>query len=219
MSRRKHVLGITGNIACGKSVVVEMLNELGAETMDGDAMVHQMMGPGSELGPAIRERFGEGTVREDGSIDRAALGAIVFSDPQALADLEEMIHPRVVAEKRAAMYRPGPDVLVLDAIKLFEAGIADDCDEVWVINCSRETQIERLLKRNGIDRAEAERRIDAQPPQAEKVARADVVIENDGDLEDTRAQVLAAWKRLTGQDDSRSSFQPGGGTQSEVRNA
>ncbi|HEX2281508.1 MAG TPA: dephospho-CoA kinase [Thermomicrobiales bacterium] len=219
MPRRKHVLGITGNIACGKSVVVSMLGELGAETMDGDAMVHAMMGPGSALAPAIRARFGEATVRDDDSINRPELGKVVFSDPEALEDLEHLIHPLVVAEKRAAMYRPGPDVLVLDAIKLFEAGIAADCDEVWVVNCSRETQIERIMARNGVDRTEAERRIDAQPPQSEKVAKADVVIENDGALSDTRKQVLDAWNRLTGQDVSLSSFQPGGGTQNVVRNA
>lgn len=197
MPRRKHVIGVTGNIACGKSAVLKMLEELGAETIDGDVLVHQLMGPNSILAPAIRERFGAHTVAEDGSIIRPELGKIVFSDPEALADLEAIVHPLVVAEKRAAIHRPGPDVLVLDAIKLFESGMADDCDEVWVVNCSRETQIERLMARNGIDRAEAERRIDAQPPQEEKVARADLVIENDGSLEETRAQVLAAWERLT----------------------
>lgn len=196
--RRKHVIGVTGNIACGKSSVLAILAELGAETIDGDALVHELMGPGSSLAPQIGERFGEATVADDGSIVRPELGKIVFSDPQALGDLEAIVHPFVVAEKRAAMHRPGPDVLVLDAIKLFEAGIAAECDEVWVVNCSRETQIGRIINRNGVDRAEAERRIDAQPPQSEKVARADFVIENDGDLSDTRRQVLAAWERLTG---------------------
>lgn len=197
MTRRKHVVGVTGNIACGKSAVLKMLRELGAETIDGDELVHQMMGPGSILADPIRERFGDGVIADDGSIIRPELGKIVFSDPEALADLEAIIHPLVVAEKRAAIHRPGPDVLVLDAIKLFEAGMAADCDEVWVIDCDRETQIKRLTARNGIDRAEAERRIDAQPPQAEKVARADVVIDNNGALSDTHKQVLAAWERLT----------------------
>lgn len=200
MGRRKHVIGVTGNIACGKSAVLAILSELGAETIDGDALVHGLMGPGSNLAPGIRERFGTGTVASDGSINRPALGKIVFSDPHGLADLERIVHPYVVAEMRGAMHRPDPEVLVLDAIKLYEAGIADDCDEVWVVNCTRETQIARIIARNGVDRAEAERRIDAQAPQSEKVARADLVIENDGSLEETRAQVLAAWKRLTGND-------------------
>lgn len=199
VTRRKHVIGVTGNIACGKSAVLEALDELGAETMDGDKMVHEMMGPGSTLAAPIRERFGDSVIAEDGSIIRPELGKIVFSDPEALADLEEIIHPLVVAEKRAAIHRPGPDVLVLDAIKLFEAGMAEDCDEVWVVDCTREKQIERLLRRNGIDRAEAERRINAQPPQEEKVARADLVIDNNGDLDALKQQVVAAWNRLTGQ--------------------
>lgn len=191
------MLGLTGNIACGKSAVVDILEEMGAETMDGDKMVHEMMGPGSSLAGTLRERFGDNIIAEDGSIIRPELGKIVFSDPVALADLEGIIHPLVVAEKRAAIYKPGPDVLVLDAIKLFEAGMAEDCDEVWVVDCTREKQIERLIKRNGINRAEAERRIDMQPPQSEKVAKADVVIDNNGTLDELREQVLSAWSRLT----------------------
>ena len=197
MPRRKHVIGLTGNIACGKSTVVTMLRELGAETIDGDAVVHELMGPGSPLAPRIRAAFGDAVIRGDGSIDRPALGRIVFSDPAALRRLEEITHPPVLARKRARIHEPGPDVLVLDAIKLFEAGMAADCDEVWVVICAREQQIARLMARNGIVHAEAERRIDAQPPQAEKIARADVVIDNSDTLERTRAQVLAQWQRLT----------------------
>lgn len=198
MSRRKHIIGVTGNIACGKSAVLEMLSELGAETIDGDALVHHMMGPGSLLAPKIREQFGESTVADDGSINRPEIGKIVFSDPAALTDLERIVHPFVVEAMHDAMQRSGPEVLVLDAIKLYEAGIADDCDEVWVVNCTRETQIKRIVARNGVDQTEAKRRIDAQPPQSEKVARADLIFENDGSLEETRQQVIAAWNRLTG---------------------
>jgi dephospho-CoA kinase len=198
MPRRKHVIGLTGNIACGKSTVVAMLDELGAETIDGDRVAHQLMGPNSPLGPEISAAFGEHVIRADGSVDRAALGQIVFSDPAALARLEEIVHPPVVAHKRQRIAEPGPDVLVLDAIKLFEAGIAADCDEVWVVTCTREQQIARIIARNHVDRAEAERRINAQPPQEEKVAKADVVIDNSGALEHTREQVLSNWRRLTG---------------------
>jgi dephospho-CoA kinase len=197
LERRKHVIGVTGNIACGKSAVLEMLAELGAETIDGDTLVHELMGPDSPLAAQIRARFGDHVVADDGSINRPALGRIVFSDPVALDDLEAIVHPPVVAAKRDAMYQPGPDVLVLDAIKLFEAGLAAECDEVWVVDCTREKQIERVMSRNRVDRPEAERRIDVQAPQAEKVARADLVIDNNGDLEDTRKQVVAAWERLT----------------------
>jgi dephospho-CoA kinase len=203
MPRRKHVIGLTGNIACGKSTVVAMLDELGAETIDGDRVAHQLMGPNSPLGPRIQAAFGAHVIRADGSIDRPALGQIVFSDPTALVRLEAIVHPPVVAHKRARINEPGPDVLVLDAIKLFEAGMAADCDEVWVVTCTRDQQIERIMARNKVDRAEAERRINAQPPQAEKVARADVVIDNSSTLEHTRTQVLANWRRLTEAADTR----------------
>lgn len=195
--RRKHVIGLTGNIACGKSTVVAMLTELGAEAIDGDQVAHQNMGPGSPLGPALVEAFGKDVLNPDGSVNRRALGAIVFSDPAKLAQLEAIAWPPVIATMRAAMAREEPPVLVLDAIKLIEAGIAAECDELWVVTCPREQQIARIMARNGVDRAEAERRIDAQPPQEEKIARADVVIHNDGTLEELREQVLAAWTRLT----------------------
>jgi dephospho-CoA kinase len=135
-------------------------------------------------------------VNPDRSINRPALGRIVFSDPAALEDLEHLIHPAVVKHMRMAAERPEPPVLVLDAIKLFEAGIADTCDSVWVVDADRETQIERIIERNAVDRTEAERRIDAQPPQSEKVARADVVIDNAGSLEETKRQVREAWDRV-----------------------
>lgn len=196
MGRRKHVIGITGNIATGKSTIVRMLEELGAEAIDADALVHGMMGPGSQLADAIERRFGSEVVNPDRSINRPALGRIVFSDRAALEDLEHLIHPAVVEHMLEAAERPDPPVLVLDAIKLFEAGIADTCDSVWVVDADRETQIERIMRRNEVDRAEAERRIDAQPPQSEKVARADVVIDNSGNLEETKRQVREAWYRI-----------------------
>jgi len=194
--RRKHVIGLTGNIATGKSTVVQMLQELGAEAIDGDALVHGLMGPGSPLAGEIREEFGEQTVNPDGSINRPELGKVVFSDPDKLKALETITWPPVLEAKRQAIESPGPDVLILDAIKLWESGMADDCDAVWVVSAGREQQIARIMGRNKVDRAEAERRIDAQPPQSEKIAKADVVIDNSGTLGETHAQVLAAWERL-----------------------
>ncbi|RIK45673.1 MAG: dephospho-CoA kinase [Chloroflexi bacterium] len=196
--RRKHVIGLTGNIACGKSTVVAQLVELGAEAIDGDRVAHANMGPNSPLAPALVAEFGPDVINPDGSVNRAALGAIVFSDPAKLARLEELAWPPVLATMRAAMERAEPEVLVLDAIKLIEAGIAAECDELWVVTCSREQQIARIMARNNVDRAEAERRIDAQPPQEEKIAQADVVFHNDGMLEELREQVLHQWRRLTG---------------------
>ncbi len=198
MTRRNWVIGITGNIATGKTSVVKMLEDLGAEAIDADQLVHQMMGPGSTLGEPLRQAFGPGVVNPDGSINRPELGRIVFSDPDKLAGLEEIVHPIVVERMIGAIHEPGPPVLVLDAIKLFEAGIADHCDVVWVVDADRETRIDRVVARNRVDRQEAERRLNAQPPQSEKLERADIVIDNGGTLEETRRQVVAAWTALTG---------------------
>jgi dephospho-CoA kinase len=194
--RRKHVIGLTGNIATGKSTVVRMLQELGAEAIDGDALVHQMMGPGSPLAEQVRAEFGEQTVNADGSINRPELGKVVFSDPEKLKALEAITWPPVLEAKREAIHSQGPDVLILDAIKLWESGMADDCDEVWVVSADREQQIARIVARNKVDHAEAERRIDAQPTQEEKIAKADVVIDNSGTLNETRTQVEREWRRL-----------------------
>jgi dephospho-CoA kinase len=196
--RRKHVIGLTGNIATGKSTVVRMLEEFGAQAIDGDRIAHELMGPASPLREQIAAAFGPQVVNADGSINRPELGKVVFSDPAKLQELEAIVWPPVLARKRAAIYEPGPDVLLLDAIKLFESGMAADCDAVWVITSPRELQIERIIARNNVDRAEAERRIDAQPPQEEKVARADLVIDNSGSLDDLRRQVREAWTNLTG---------------------
>ncbi len=200
MRQRKHVIGLTGNIATGKSTVVRMLQELGAEAIDGDALVHGLMGPGSPLADQVREEFGPQTINADGSINRPELGKVVFSDPEKLKALESITWPPVLAAKRKAIETPGPDVLILDAIKLWESGMADDCDEVWVVSADREQQIDRIVWRNSVNRSEAERRIDAQPPQSEKIAKGDVVIDNSGTLDETREQVLREWQRLTSDD-------------------
>lgn len=196
MTRRKLVIGITGNIATGKTAVVEMLANLGADTIDADALVHEMMGPNSELAVPLASEFGADVVNPDGSINRPALGQIVFADAEKLARLEALIHPHVVNRMVGAIHEPGADVLVLDAIKLIEAGIADHCDEVWVVDAALDVRLSRLMERNGIDRDEALHRINVQPPQEEKLARADRVIDNSGTLDETRAQVEAIWQSL-----------------------
>ncbi len=194
-----YLIGVTGNIACGKSTVLARLAERGAETIDADRVVHALMEPGEPVWEAVRREFGPGVITADGRIDRRALGAIVFADPAQLQRLEELTHPavrvRIVALVEAAAQR-GKRVLVVDAIKLYEGGLADYCDETWVVICAPEQQLARLMARNGFSEAEARQRIAAQPPQAEKIARADVAIDNSGTLDATRAQVDAAWARI-----------------------
>ncbi len=193
---RPFVIGLTGNIACGKSLVLTTLAELGAETFDADLVAHGVMRHGERAWCGIVERFGRQVVGEDGEIDRRKLGGIVFSDPQALDDLDHIVHPAVVAAIRASVLQSTSEVVVIDAIKLFEAGLAADCDEVWVVNCTREQQIERLMRRNGLTREDAITRIEAQPPQSEKLARADRVIDNTGTAEMTVEQVRQLWNEI-----------------------
>lgn|SRR5690606_5052748 len=196
MSRRPYVIGVTGNIACGKSLVLDTLAKLGAETIDADRVAHEVMAPGTPTAERVIAAFGEEIRGPDGGINRRALGAIVFRDPDKLALLDSLAHPPTVAAIRERVAAATAAVVAIDAIKLFEAGVAEDCDEVWVVTCTPEQQVERLMRRNGFDREEALRRIQAQPPQEEKVRRADRVIDNSGTVENTVAQVKAAWDAL-----------------------
>jgi dephospho-CoA kinase len=189
----KLLLGLTGNIACGKSTVLRQLRELGAYAIDADARIHDILrSDGPAYRPVVAE-FGPGILREDGEIDRRALGASVFADPARLKRLEEIEHP-IVRRLIEDEIRDAPlPVVVLDAIKLIESGWADKCDAVWVVTCRRDQQVERLMSTRGYSRQEAVTRIDAQSPQEAKVARANTVIDNSGTLEQTREQVTAAW--------------------------
>jgi len=195
-----YIIGLTGNIACGKSTVAAILADLGAEVIDADSLVHRLMEPRTDTWHAIVRRFGQEILRPDGTIDRAKLGEIVFRDPAALADLEAILHPaaRKLAEERIAA--SSRQVVVLEAIKLVEAGWHHQVDAVWVVTCRREQQIERLERTRGLSRAEAELRIDAQPSVSEKLKYATVVIDNSGTLEETRRQVKEAWQRTVGRE-------------------
>ncbi len=190
------VIGLTGNIATGKSVVAQMLADWGAEAIDADRVAHALMRPGTPAHAAIVERFGAQVVRDDGGIDRARLGSQVFSDPQALADLERILHPAVIREVGRRIERTTAAVVVVEAIKLIEAGMAETCDAIWVTICPAEERVRRLVEERGMSRADARQRVAAQPSQSKKVAHADVVIDTEGTLASTRAQVEAAWHRL-----------------------
>jgi dephospho-CoA kinase len=196
---RPFLIGITGNIGTGKSTVTEMLADLGAETIDADEVAHRVMRPRTETCDRVVETFGPEVLTASGEIDRKELGAIVFSDPQALARLEAIVHPATLEAIERRIAATAADVVVVEAIKLIESGLADGCDSVWVITCRREQQIERVVSQRGLSREEARRRVDAQPPQEEKVARADVVIDNAGSLPETREQVEAAWTQVIGE--------------------
>jgi len=189
-------IGLTGNIGCGKSVVGSMLRELGAEYVDADQLVHELLAVGSPIVDQVIARFGQGVLNPDGRLDRRRLGAIVFSDQAALRDLEALLHPAVRAELRRRMGESPAPAVVVDAIKLIEGGLYKDMDSVWVVICDAADQRRRLTEERGLTADEAEARIAAQPPQAAKLPFADLVIDNSGALEATRRQVVAAWERL-----------------------
>lgn len=192
----QYLICLTGNIATGKSTVAAMLAELGATVIDADQVTHQVLDQDSTVYERIVAAFGPGVVVAGGEIDRQSLGQIVFNDPAALRRLEEIVHPAVGAQVRQRIERAEAAVVVIEAIKLIEAGWHHICQALWVTDCSREQQIARLVGERGFDREEAKRRIDAQPPQALKIALADVVIDTSGDLQETRRQVNVAWSRI-----------------------
>jgi len=192
----KYLIGLTGNIATGKSVVAKMLADLGADVIDADALVHDLQRKGTPTYDAVVAEFGTGILRLDGQIDRRALGAVVFADPERLRALEAVMHPAVLIESQRRMAAAAADVVVYEAIKLIEAGRHAMCDAVWVVIAPRETQVARLMRDRGLAESEARRRIDAQPPPEEKLKYAAVVIDNGGPLEDTRAQVEQAWAAI-----------------------
>ncbi len=198
MSRweNKYVIGLTGNIAVGKSVVRQMLQHLGAYTIDADGLAHQAMAPGAPAYKPVINMFGRFVVDDDGHINRARLGGIVFAVPEALVRLEAISHPVVNQAIRALVSRAKQRVVVIEAIKLLESDLADSVDMIWVVNASPETQVRRLIEKRKMSEEEARKRILAQRAQADKLARADVVIMNDGNVEETWKQVLTAWNGI-----------------------
>lgn len=199
--RKTYVIGLTGNIATGKSSVARMLGALGAQVIDADQVTHQLMAAKGALWQAIVAAFGESILSAEGEIDRRKLGAIVFADAAALHRLEQIVHPAVIAEVNrqiaALAERQERPIIVVEAIKLVESGMHENYDALWVVTCAPEQQKARLMARNqSLSEAEAALRIAAQPPVSAKIALADVVIDNSGSPEATRAQVERAWQAI-----------------------
>ena len=192
------VIGLTGPIGAGKSTVAAMLRELGAKVLDADAIVHDEQSRGTLGYSAIVQTFGTKILGPDKEIDRRKLADEVFADPNKLAKLERILHPRVVARiLEARKMLKEDDVLVIEAIKLLESGLRNVCDEIWVVVAPREEMLRRLEAR-GLGRAEAEMRLRSQRSEEEFRSAAGVVIENDADRERTRERVREAWWRTTG---------------------
>lgn len=193
-----YILGLTGNIASGKTTVGLMLLELGATTyVDADQTVHELYLPGQPLAARLAQEFGTGILNAEGGVDRARLGELVFGDPEQLRRLEAIVHPAVQSALVERLRALGPDDIgVLDAIKLVEAGYAPFCQGVWVVICPEAVQLRRLMETRGLTEAQAQARLSAQPKLERKLAVATELIHNDGSLDALRAQVSAAWLRF-----------------------
>ena len=191
-------VGLTGGIACGKTVVRKLLADRGAFTIDADEIAHRLLAAETELARQITEAFGTDVLAADGSVDRKKLGAIVFSDSSARLKLNELVHPRVIAEERRlldAAERKGVEVAVVDAALMVEAGTYRDYRRLVVVHCPRGLQLERLMAR-GLSGDEAAGRIDSQLPIEEKLRYADYLVDTSGNLKDTERQVGEVWKKL-----------------------
>lgn len=192
------ILGITGNIACGKTAVGKMLLELGVEKyIDADALVHRLYQGGQPIAREVAQAFGTGVMAADGSVDRQALGALVFQDAEALRHLERIVHPAVgqaILRELASVSSGG--IAVIDAVKLLEGGSGTLCQSKWLIVCSEEQEMARLMARSGLSESEARARVQAQPSVERRLPLVDEVIDNSGSLAETRLQVEAAFQRF-----------------------
>jgi dephospho-CoA kinase len=193
----KYVIGLTGNIATGKSVVRKMLEHLGAYGMDADALSHRAIARGAPGYQATLDVFGKWLLKADGEIDRARLGKLVFSDAEAMARLEEIVHPLVSQAIDIMVKRASQRVIVIEAIKLLESDLRNVCDSVWTVNVPEEVQIRRLIDRRGMTREDAAQRIHFQSAQQHKLSAAKVVIQNNGSFEETWKNVVIEWKKIS----------------------
>ncbi len=205
---RSLLIGLTGKIATGKSTVARMLSALGAVTIDADRVAHRVMRPGTPVHAEVVEAFGPQILTPDGDIDRRRLGRLVFADQDALARLEAIVHPATLEAVDRRIAATSADVVVIEAIKLIESGLADRCHSVWVTTCRPEQQIARIVEERDLSRDEARQRVEAQRlhgstqlPGDAGWAQADVVIDNSGSRAATWQQVVAAWRRLVGDAD------------------
>ncbi len=192
------ILGITGNIACGKTAVGKILVELGVEKyIDADAMVHRLYLAGQPIASEVARVFGSEVMAEDGSVDRAALGGFVFRDKMAMGRLEAIVHPevgRAIFAELASVSATG--VAVIDAVKLLEGGSGAFCQSKWLITCPEEQEMRRLMARNGLSEEEAHARLQAQPSVERRLPLVDEVIDNGGSLTETLHQVEEAYQRF-----------------------
>ena len=199
------VIGLTGGIGTGKSEVTRLLGSLGAVVINADQVGHEAYKPDSESWKDVIKAFGEDILRPNREIDRQKLGAIVFGDPDQLAKLNRIMHPRmarIVSEKLESLRDQGTEVVVVEAALLFEAGWDSLVDEVWATDSPVETVIKRLQARSGMSAEEALKRIESQMDRSERLSRAQVIVDNGGDVADLETTVDRLWKTRVAATDS-----------------
>ena len=193
----KFVIGLTGNIATGKSVVRRMLEHLGAYTIDADTLSHRAIAKGAPGYQPVVDVFGKFILDASSEIDRAKLGRLAFNDPDVIKNLEAIVHPLVEQAVDLMIRRASQRVVVIEAIKLLEGKLAAQCDTIWTTYAPELVQKTRLMEKRGMTEQEAMQRIQSQPLQEEKLAVANVVIQNSGSFENTWKQVVAGWKVIS----------------------
>ncbi len=196
-----HVIGLTGGIASGKSTATAFFRDHDVPVIDADLLGHRTYEPGTDTFAAVVSAFGNDLVAADGTIDRRVLGGKVFGKPDELKRLTDIVWPgirRFASEELGEFETAGNRLAVLEAAVLFEAGWEDLCDEIWVVVVEPDLAVERLASRNGLDPEAARARIDSQLSNAERVSRADVVIENNSSLEALNSRIEEAWSELQG---------------------
>jgi dephospho-CoA kinase len=201
------VIGLTGSIGSGKSEAARYLAKLGASVIDADLVGHEAYTPQSEAWRQVVKEFGRGILGPNEEIDRSKLGAIVFSNPDQLTKLNQIMHPlmaRMVEEKIEDLRGRPVEVAVVEAALLFEAGWDSLVQEVWVTDSPEETIIQRLSERNGLTPEEARKRISSQMEQAERLSRADAIIDNSGDIAAMESAIDDLWNsRVKGRNEQK----------------
>lgn len=197
-ANKPYVIGLTGSSGSGKTEAARYLESIGAARFDADEVSRAVTAPGGMALPAIRARFGDGVFNPDGTLDRRALGDIVFNSPPHRRALEAIIHPlvqRTMLERMDQAAGAGAKMVILDVPLLFETGMDALCDETWALYVGREMQISRIVARDGVTRAQAEARIDSMMPTEDRNARATYAINTDQPLEKTRQALLQLYRQ------------------------